>query len=66
MVARSNFSEEAMDSHLADLQSISADGPTRATVGGSPLDADERQRIQKYWGATLYLSAATLYTDRAR
>ena len=50
-----------MDSDLADLRSISAYGLARATVGGSPLDADELQRMQKYWHASLYLSAGMIY-----
>jgi xylulose-5-phosphate/fructose-6-phosphate phosphoketolase len=50
-----------MDSHVTDLQSISAYGPARSTVGGNPLDADEMRRIHRYWHATLYLSAGMIY-----
>src|SRR5215475_12072355 len=50
-----------MDSNVTDLQSISAYGPARATVDGHPLDADELDRMQKYWHATLYLSAGMIY-----
>lgn len=50
-----------MDSNVTDLQSISAYGSARATVDGRPLGADELQRMQKYWHATLYLSASMIY-----
>jgi xylulose-5-phosphate/fructose-6-phosphate phosphoketolase len=43
------------------LRSISAYGPARSTVQGSPLDAAELQRIHAYWRATLYLSAGMIY-----
>jgi xylulose-5-phosphate/fructose-6-phosphate phosphoketolase len=50
-----------MDSTVADLQSISAYGPARSSVSGHPLQPDELQRMQRYWNATLYLSAGMIY-----
>jgi xylulose-5-phosphate/fructose-6-phosphate phosphoketolase len=42
-------------------KSISAYGPARSTVSGQPLTADELQRTQRYWEASLYISAAMIY-----
>jgi xylulose-5-phosphate/fructose-6-phosphate phosphoketolase len=50
-----------MDSDAADFRSISACGPARATIDRSPLGADELRRVQKYWHASLYLSAGMIY-----
>ncbi|MCB8879040.1 phosphoketolase family protein [Acidisoma cellulosilytica] len=44
-----------------DTQSITAYGPARATVSGAPLQPDEVRRIQRYWDASLYLSAGMIY-----
>ncbi len=46
---------------ITEAQSISAYGPARSTVQGSPLDAAELRRMQAYWNATLYLSAGMIY-----
>ena len=50
-----------MDSTVTDLRSISAYGPARSSVSGSPLELGELQRMQRYWDATLYLSAGMIY-----
>jgi len=50
-----------MDSTVTDLRSISAYGPARSSVSGSPLELGELQRTQRYWDATLYLSAGMIY-----
>ena len=50
-----------MDSTTTDIQSISAYGPARSSVSGSPLEPQELQRMQRYWNATLYLSAGMIY-----
>ena len=50
-----------MNSTLTEPQSISAYGPARATVEGSPLEPEELQRMQAYWHATLFLSAGMIY-----
>ena len=50
-----------MDSTTIDLRSISAYGPARSSVSGSPLEPQELQRMQRYWNATLYLSAGMIY-----
>jgi xylulose-5-phosphate/fructose-6-phosphate phosphoketolase len=42
-------------------QSISAYGPARSTVSGAPLEPDELRRIQRYWDASLYMSAGMIY-----
>jgi xylulose-5-phosphate/fructose-6-phosphate phosphoketolase len=50
-----------MNSVMTDAQSISAYGPARSTVQGSPLEPVELQRMQAYWNATLFLSAGMIY-----
>ena len=50
-----------MDSTTTDIRSISAYGPARSSVSGSPLEPEELQRMQRYWNATLYLSAGMIY-----
>jgi xylulose-5-phosphate/fructose-6-phosphate phosphoketolase len=44
-----------------EAQSISAFGPARSTVQGTPLEPEELQRMQAYWHATLFLSAGMIY-----
>jgi len=43
------------------ISAISAYGPARSTVKGSPLSADEVYKIDAYWRASLYLSLGMLY-----
>ena len=50
-----------MVSTTTDIRSISTYGPARSTVSGSPLEPQELQRMQRYWNATLYLSAGMIY-----
>ena len=52
-----------MDSPAIDtqLKSISAYGPARSTVTGAPLSAEDVQLTQRYWDASLYMSAAMIY-----
>ena len=50
-----------MDSTTTDIRSISTYGPARSTVSASPLEPQELQRMQRYWNATLYLSAGMIY-----
>ena len=50
-----------MDSTTIDIRSISAYGPARSSVSGSPLEPQELRRMQRYWNATLYLSAGMIY-----
>ena len=50
-----------MNSIMTEAQSISAYGPARSTVEGSPLEPAELQRMQAYWNATLFLSAGMIY-----
>ncbi len=45
----------------ADIQSISAFGPARATVVGAPLTAGELRRMDAYWQACNYLSMGMIY-----
>src|SRR5262245_54735982 len=42
-------------------QSISAYGPARSTVQGTPLEPEELRRMQAYWSATLFLCAGMIY-----
>ena len=50
-----------MDSTTMDIRSISTYGPARSSVSGSPLEPQELRRMQRYWNATLYLSAGMIY-----
>src|SRR4051812_49354360 len=58
---KSSQSEGAMDAVTLEKKSISAYGPARSSVQGSPLEAVELQRMQAYWNATLYLSVGMIY-----
>src|SRR6516225_11361668 len=40
---------------------ISAYGPARSTMKGSPLNSDELRKIDAYWRASLYLCLGMLY-----
>jgi xylulose-5-phosphate/fructose-6-phosphate phosphoketolase len=42
-------------------ESISAYGPARATVEGTPLSSEELRQIDAYWQASLYLCLGMLY-----
>ncbi|MDA8307594.1 MAG: phosphoketolase family protein [Deltaproteobacteria bacterium] len=42
-------------------ESISAYGPARSTVRGTPLGPDELRRIDSYWQSSLYLCLGMLY-----
>ena len=41
--------------------SISAYGPARSTIKGTPLNPDELRKIDAYWQASLYLCLGMLY-----
>jgi xylulose-5-phosphate/fructose-6-phosphate phosphoketolase len=41
-------------------QAISAYGPARSTITGTPLSPDELEKIDAYWRASLYLSMGML------
>src|SRR5271165_6005765 len=41
--------------------SLSAYGPARSTIHGSPLDRDELRKIDAYWRASLYLCLGMLH-----
>ena len=42
-------------------ESLSAYGPARTTVAGTPLSREELRRIDAYWQASLYLCLGMLY-----
>src|SRR5262249_49580051 len=50
-----------MNSAMTEAKSITAYGPARATVEGSPLEPEELRRMHAYWNATLFLSAGMIY-----
>ena len=45
----------------SDTKSISAYGPARSTVTGSPLDADALRKTDAYWRACNFLSLGMIY-----
>jgi xylulose-5-phosphate/fructose-6-phosphate phosphoketolase len=42
-------------------KTISAYGPARSTIEGSPLNSDELRNVEAYWQASLYLCLGMLY-----
>jgi xylulose-5-phosphate/fructose-6-phosphate phosphoketolase len=42
-------------------ESISAYGPARSTIEGTPLSPEELDKIDAYWRASLYLCMGMLY-----
>ena len=42
-------------------ESLSAYGPARSTITGSPLSSEELEKMDAYWRASLYLSMGMLY-----
>ncbi len=42
-------------------EALSAYGPARSTIKGSPLSAEELRRTEAYWQASLYLCLGMLY-----
>src|SRR5215470_9728706 len=44
-----------------EVASISAYGPARSTVQGSPLSPDELRKTEAYWRACNYLSLGMIY-----
>jgi xylulose-5-phosphate/fructose-6-phosphate phosphoketolase len=45
----------------AEIQELTPYSPTRSTVGGKPLNADELRNIETYWQACNYLSLGMIY-----
>jgi xylulose-5-phosphate/fructose-6-phosphate phosphoketolase len=43
------------------IETLTAYGPARSTIKGSPLSGDELRRIEAYWQASLYLCLGMLY-----
>ena len=43
------------------VEAISAYGPARSTIKGAPLSAEELEKIDAYWRASLYLCVGMLY-----
>src|ERR1700758_3919477 len=45
----------------SDIKSITAYGPARSTVAGSPLDAEALRKTDAYWRACNFLSLGMIY-----
>src|SRR5579862_6100871 len=45
----------------ADILELSPYGPTRSTIQGNPLSAEELRRTETYWRACNYLSLGMIY-----
>ena len=43
------------------VEAISAYGPARSTIKGAPLSAEELEKIDAYWRASLYLCLGMMY-----
>ena len=43
------------------VETISAYGPARSTIKGAPLSAEELEKIDAYWRASLYLCMGMMY-----
>jgi xylulose-5-phosphate/fructose-6-phosphate phosphoketolase len=50
-----------VDASPAEVLGLSAYAPTRSTVTGNPLSADELRNIDTYWRACNYLSLGMIY-----
>jgi xylulose-5-phosphate/fructose-6-phosphate phosphoketolase len=46
---------------VPSVTSLSAYGPTRSTISGTPLSTDELRQTDDYWRASLYLCLGMLY-----
>ena len=46
---------------ISAIEAISAYGPARSTIKGAPLSAEELEKIDAYWRASLYLCMGMLY-----
>ena len=46
---------------VSEQDSLSAYGPARSTVTGTPLSADELRKTDAYWRACNYLSLGMIY-----
>jgi xylulose-5-phosphate/fructose-6-phosphate phosphoketolase len=44
-----------------DIAALSPYGPTRSTITGTPLSADDLHKTEAYWGACNYLSLGMIY-----
>ncbi len=44
-----------------DTSQLSAFGPARSTIKGSPLSAEELKKMHQYWQACCYLAAGMIY-----
>lgn len=53
--------QEKPSQHGETPPALSAYGPARATIPGTPLGADELDLIDSYWRASLYLCLGMLY-----
>jgi len=51
----------ASPADLTSHSSISAYGPARSTVPGTPLDAEQLRKIHAYWQACTYLALGMIY-----
>jgi xylulose-5-phosphate/fructose-6-phosphate phosphoketolase len=45
----------------AEIQELTPYGPTRSTVGGKPLNAEELRNIETYWRACNYLGLGMIF-----
>lgn len=55
------LAERSAQSDPGEWANLSAIGPTRSTIKEQPLSADEVDKINRYWRATLYLCLGMLY-----
>jgi xylulose-5-phosphate/fructose-6-phosphate phosphoketolase len=58
---RSAVNPEVSMSSEAITETITAYGPARSSVRGAPLSPQELRRMDEYWNASLFLSAAMIY-----
>jgi len=49
------------EAEIKNNNSLSAYGPARSTVSGTPLSADELRKTQAYWDACNYLTLGMIY-----
>ncbi|MEW6037614.1 MAG: phosphoketolase family protein [Pseudomonadota bacterium] len=52
---------EATSPPSAEFEQLTVYGPTRASVSGTPLDAEESRKINAFWRACNYLALGMIY-----
>ncbi len=61
MGSRTEQKASSSNNETTSIEAISAYGPARSTITGTPLSPEEVKKIDAYWRASLYLCMGMLY-----